>query len=100
MHARNAQQHHDSEGINTTVSSIDGRQANLFNRQLYTTLYTRADDDCSTNTVLHATPTIARVSSIKSRNGTLTTVRRQHLSKPLFDTAPTCVQCAQPLLSL
>ena len=36
MHARNARQHHDSEGINTTVSSIDGRQANLFNRQLYT----------------------------------------------------------------
>ena len=84
----------------TPVSSIDGRQANLFNRQLHTTLCTRADDDCSTNTVLHATPTIARVSSIKSRNGTLTTVRHQHLSAPLFDTAPTCVQCAQPLLSL
>ena len=100
MHARNAQQHHDSEGINTTVSSIDGRQANLFNRQLYTTLCTRADDDCSTNTVLHATPTIARVSSIKSRNGTLTTVRRQHLRTPLFDTAPTCVQYSQPLPSL
>ena len=41
MHARNAQQHHDSKGINTTVSSIDGRQANLFNRQLHTTLCTR-----------------------------------------------------------
>ena len=63
----------------TPVSSIDGRQANLFNLRLYTTLCTRTDDDCSTNTVLHATPTIARVSSIKSRNGTLTTVRRQHL---------------------
>ena len=33
MHARNAQQHHDSEGINTTVSSIDGRQANLFTHE-------------------------------------------------------------------